>query len=693
MSFQATFSLYWIFLIIPLSVGLAWYFYRGNPWLTTQSKTLQRVLPLLRGCGLFFMMILLLKITLLLRQSEVERPAIITLIDNSASLKRFKDSASIAQRLEAFKRQINQRFGNQYDLYYYSIGNEIKEGGQILLNEEQSNHELAFKHLAEQYLNRNVGAVLFASDGNYNTGDNPCFAAEQLSLTPIITLGVGDTAPKRDQLIGNLYHNDVVFLNDIFPIEVDIEAYKIKNTKAEVRLINNGKILDRKTVNYGQSESSFQQLQFQVAAEKTGFQAYTVSIEYLNGEYSKPNNSKTCYVEVIDTRNSVYFISSAPHPDVSALRAAAETNENYEATFATPQELVKKNKKPDLIVWHGPNLPNDQQALDFIKKNKIPVLFVIPGNVTTSTINGLDLFSLSNQRAALDEVQGSYNTGFTAFELSEDALKAIELYPPLLAKFGNIAPKGNYEAFLFQKIGNTVKKEPLFYFNKRAPLNHGLIFGESLWRWRLADYMKNKNHDRFHEIFSKAFTYLMVKREGMGLTVQFDKRFSKNDRISVNANFYNASLEPITTPKISLVLKDQHSKKYVHQFSVLNNGYNLDLGTIPPGKYHWKASTRFQNKEYSKEGDFLVEDISLERSVNAANHGVLKQLARQSGGNYYPFQDYEKALDNLEKREDITSIERISTEFWDLLDSWFLLLLITLCFFVEWFLKRYFGAY
>jgi len=413
----------------------------------------------------------------------------------------------------------------------------------------------------------------------------------------------------------------------------------------------------------------------------------------LNGEYSKPNNSKTCYVEVIDTRNSVYFISSAPHPDVSALRAAAETNENYEATFATPQELVKKNKKPDLIVWHGPNLPNDQQALDFIKKNKIPVLFVIPGNVTTSTINGLDLFSLSNQRAALDEVQGSYNNGFTAFELSEDALKAIELYPPLLAKFGNIAPKGNYEAFLFQKIGNTAKKEPLFYFNKRATLNHGLIFGESLWRWRLADYMKNKNHDRFHEIFSKAFTYLMVKREGMGLTVQFDKRFSKNDRISVNANFYNASLEPITTPQISLVLKDQHSKKYVHQFSVLNNGYNLDLGTIPPGKYHWKASTRFQNKEYSKEGDFLVEDISLERSVNAANHGVLKQLARQSGGNYYPFQDYEKALDNLETREDITSIERISTEFWDLLDSWFLLLLITLCFFVEWFLKRYFGAY
>jgi hypothetical protein len=693
MTFQAAYSLFWLLLILPLTFGLAWYFYRGNAWIKTQSVTVQRVLPLLRGLGLFFLMVLLLKITLLLQQAEVERPALITLFDNSSSIKRFKDSASIAQKFEQLKNEINQRFGGRYDLYFYSIGKGLREGGEIGLNEDQSNHELAFKYLAEQFLNRNVGAVLFASDGNYNSGDNPCYAAEQLSLTPIITLGVGDTTPKRDQIIGNLYHNDVVFLNDVFPLEVDLEAYKIKNTKAVVRLTNNGKILEQKTVNYGQAESSFQQLKFQVTAERTGFQAYTVSVEYLDGEYSKSNNTKTCYVEVIDTKNSIFFLASSPHPDLSAMRAAAETHENYEIQFLTPQELVQKNQQPDLLIWHGPNLPNDQKAFDFIKQNKLPVLFIIPGNVSNGTIKGLALFNLSNQKGALDEVQGASNPGFSSFELSEDALKAVELFPPLLAKFGNIAPNGDFETLLYQKIGNTVKKEPMFYFNKRGNINHGLIFGEGLWKWRLVDYMKNKNHHQFNEIFLKAYTYLLIKREGMGLSVQFDKRFSKNDRITVNANFYNASLEPITTPKISLVLNDNNGKKYAHQFNILNNGYTLDLGSLSPGKYHWKARTRHQSKDYSKEGDFLVEDISLERSVNAANHGVLKQLAKQSAGNYYPITDYSKALDSLEKRSDITSIERITTEFWDLVDSWFLLLLIALCFFVEWFLKRYFGAY
>jgi len=693
MDLQASFSLLWMLLLLPLAFVLAWYFYRENAWLSTQSKLIQRTLPILRGLGLFLLMLLLLNITLLFNKTEVERPSLITLIDNSSSMMRFRDSGRIVRELENFKKGVQERFSGKYDLLFYSVGSDIQEGGKISLNEDQSNHELGFKHLSEQYLNRNVGAVLFASDGNFNTGDNPSYAAEQLSLTPIITLGVGDTTPKRDQLIGNLFYNDVVFLKDLFPIEVDVEAFKIKNTRANIRLIHNGVTLATKTVDYSAEEQAFKQVQFQVAAEKTGFQAYTVSIDYLDGEYSRTNNSKTCYIEVIDSRNSLCFVTSSPHPDLSALRSAAETNENYLTTFSTPKELVSGNVKPDLVVWHGPNLPADQPAFEFLRSNKIPVLFVIPGNITNASITALDLFNLANQRGQTDEIQSAFNPGFTSFTLDETTRNSLELYPPLVSKFGSLVPKGNYETLLFQKVGKTVKKEPLCYFNKSATLSHGLIFGEGIWRWRLANYMKNKNHEHFNEIFLKIFAYLLVKREGIGLTVKFEKRFSKNDRISVNANFYNASLEAITTPKISLSLRAKDGKKYVHQFRVLNQGYSLDLGILAPGKYHWIATATHENKTYKKEGDFLVEDISLEKSVNAANHGVLKQLSKQSGGNYYPFSAYKKALDSIEKRSDITSIERINTQFWDMVDSWLYLLLIAFCFFTEWFLKRYFGAY
>ena len=693
MALQANNSLFWILLLLPLAFGIAWYFYRGNAWLKSQSKALQRGLPFLRGFGLFLIMLLLLKITLLFNQSEVERPALITLIDNSESLKRFKDSNQLAKKIADFSEKIQDRFADRYDLYFYTIGTNIRESNRYLLNEEESNHELAFKQLSEQFLNRNVGAVVFASDGNYNVGDNPSYAAEQLSLTPIFTLGIGDTTPKKDQIVANLFYNDVVFLNDVFPIEVDVEAFKIKNTQAVVRLSQNGTLIDSKTITYKNEENAFNRVQFQVTAQKSGFQAYTVSVEYLNGEFSKANNTKTCYIEVIDSRNSVCFMGSSPHPDLAALRSVAETNKNYQTSFVTPQELVTKNLKPDLVVWHSPNLPNDQEALNFLKRNKIAVLFIIPGNFSNATLEGLDLFNLNNARGQTDEIQGTMNPGFSTFDLSEKAKTALEFFPPLVCKFGKMAPKGNYEVYILQKIENTRKSEPLFYFNKRAALVHGLIYGEGVWRWRLSDYMKSKNHEQFNEIFLRAYAYLMVKREGMGLTVQLDKRFAKNDRIGANAHFYNASLDPITTPKISLSLRDAQGKKYAFQFATINDGYRLDIGSLPPGKYHWIATTQYQNKPYRKEGDFLIEDVSLEKSINAANHGILRLLSQQSGGEYYPFSENDRLLNVIEKRTDITSIERITTRFWDLVDSWFFLLMIALCFFLEWFFKRYYGAY
>ena len=88
-----------------------------------------------------------------------------------------------------------------------------------------------------------------------------------------------------------------------------------------------------------------------------------------------------------------------------------------------------------------------------------------------------------------------------------------------------------------------------------------------------------------------------------------------------------------------------------------------------------------------------MEDIGLEQATNTANHGVLKQLSKNSGGKFSSINGYEKLLDQLEARNDITTIERMTIDFWNLVDSWGFMLLIVLIFSSEWFLKRYFGAY
>jgi len=694
MSISASSSLFWLLLLLAISITITWYFYRKNTWLSAQNTWVKWIIPLLRGTGIFLVLTLLLELTLLVNRTEVEEPILITVLDNSSSIKQYKDSAQIKRSMNSFVQAVKNRFDEKYQLAFYTVGEALKENAPLTLSEHESNHAKAFNYISEQYLNRNIGAILFASDGNYNVGDNPTYPADKISLTPIYTLGIGDTTPKKDQIITNLYYNDVVFLRDEFPIEVDLEAFKIKQKQVKVSLTQQGNVLGSQVVNYANQEYTFKQVRFNVTANKIGFQPFTVSVEYLEGEFSRKNNTKTCYIEVVDSRNNVCFISNGVHPDLAALRAVASSNENYQSTFLSPKELVEKGLKPDLVVWHNPTFQFDANVSTYLEQHRIPVFYIISPSATNQELTKLKIFATTNGRNQSDEVQGNLNPGFSAFELSDECKQAIPYYPPLITKFGAMNPLGNTEALLNQRVGNAVKKEPLVYFGKtKQNVPYGVIYGEGVWRWKLNEFMKYQHYDYFTELFSKSFNYLMVKRAGMGLSVQFDKRFGKYDRIGVNANFYNASLEPITKPVINLNLTGPQGKKYSNRFNVSGNHYALDLGTLPSGTYKWSASTIHEKKKYTKTGIFVVEDIGLEQATNTANHGVLKQLSKNSGGKFSSIKTYEKLLDQLEARNDITAIERMTIDFWNLVDSWVFMLLIALIFSLEWFLKRYFGAY
>ena len=391
MSFTATSSLFWLILIAAISAGAAWFFYRKNDWLSTQVKWVRYLIPTLRGLGIFFLLVLLLELTLLSIQTKVEEPILITVIDNSSSIRHNKDSAGISNKIKGIQNEIKERFSSKYEMAFYTVGEKIQENGPIQLNENKSNLELAFNHIADQYLNRNIGGIILLSDGNYNEGNNPSYSAEKISLTPVFSIGCGDTIPKKDQIISNLYYNDVVFLKDKFPIEVDLEAFKIINRQVKVSLTQQGRTILSQTVDYDTKPYAFKQLSFEVTAEKIGFQSYTVSVEYLDGEFSKSNNSKTCYIEVVDTRNSLCFISNGVHPDIAALREVAHANENYESKFLSPGEMMAKGLKPDLVIWYHPTLNLDENVLRYIEQNKLPVLYIINPSASAQETNKLKI--------------------------------------------------------------------------------------------------------------------------------------------------------------------------------------------------------------------------------------------------------------------------------------------------------------
>ena len=71
----------------------------------------------------------------------------------------------------------------------------------------------------------------------------------------------------------------------------------------------------------------------------------------------------------------------------------------------------------------------------------------------------------------------------------------------------------------------------------------------------------------------------------------------------------------------------------------------------------------------------------------------MKQLAEQSNGKFYLLKNYKKALEDISKRKDITTISYAETSFDDLIDFIWIFVLIFVLISAEWFLRRWFGSY
>ena len=246
---------------------------------------------------------------------------------------------------------------------------------------------------------------------------------------------------------------------------------------------------------------------------------------------------------------------------------------------------------------------------------------------------------------------------------------------------------------MYQRIGNIAKSDPLFFFGKNSQQNYAVLYGEGIWRWKLNDFVRSTTHNNFNELINKSVNYLLIKRQDIGLSVSLPKSFTKNEPVIVSASFYNEYLEPISTPIISMVIKNEAGLTFKSQFGVSGTNYKLNAGKLAPGKYTWLASTTYKGKTYSKNGYFLIDDVQLEQNNANANHSTLKQLAIQSNGKYRFLKDYEKTLEEIASRDDIAAVQYEEKAFLSLIDlSWLLGFLVALVS-LEWFLRRFKGSY
>ncbi len=608
-------------------------------------------------------------------------------------MKNYKDSNEVMRQINGLQSSLSEQLSEDYELVNMTVGANVEYQAVPNFKDATSDLSKGFEKINTDFYNRNVGAVIFVSDGNFNAGVNPVYEAEKISFTPVYTLAVGDTIPKRDQYIKNVATNDVTFLKNKFPVEVDVEAVKMGKGTTSVSILRGGKVLQSQNISYKDGKHDFEHVTFLLDADRVGFQTYSVSVSNESNEYNYKNNSRIFYIEVIDSRSKVLVLSGAPHPDIAAIKQTIEQDENLEVKAELLKEWNRDLKKVDLVVWHEPGVGFDPAVNSLLLEKKIPILYCVGPNSSSSVVTKLNIGANVTGSNQFDETQGGWNTSFQQFEVGDELKKAIGFFPPLKTKFGEIKLTGGAEIAIFQKVGPVLKKDPLLYFNKRDNSKYGVIYGEGIWKWRVNDYVRNGSFDNFNELIQKVTQYLLVKQNTSALRVNLPKRFTKDEDILVNATFYNESMEEITKPTITMIVTNESGKTFKREFAKSGDMYKLALGQLNPGKYNWQASASYNGKVYKKNGVFVVEDIELESVDTYSNQQVLRQLASKTKGKFDFLRNYQKTIENIKSRDDIASVSYEETVFNELIDYKILFFLLLFLLTLEWFMRRWLGSY
>ncbi len=669
---------WWVLLCVAIGILYAYLFYKKQA-----KNKLKYLLFGLRSILVAFICFLLLAPLISSKKEIEEKPLLIIAQDNSASIPL---GVSDNFKLEEYQTDIKNlagRLQQKYDVAFLNFGDKIRDKPKWDFKDQQTDVSELFSYINEQYGNKNIGAVILASDGIINKGS--LVAAQYLPRQAVIySIGLGDTTVKKDLLIRNVNYNRIVYLGNEYPLEINLSAFRGKGEKSILTVeSSDGQKLSKPI----QIDDDFwrQSVTVKLDARKVGMQKLNISLHTINNEVSNINNRQTVYVEVLEGKEKILLLANAPHPDVNAIKQSISGNKNYEVVVAFPYEMPKSFDQFSVIILH--NLPSSSAPLSsIINQGLNKAIWFIAGTETNINLLNQIQSLVKFPGGTPQEYYATLNGNFYNFTVSSQLQNLFRNLPPLVGPSGKVAVKGDYQSLINQRSSSA--DLPLMFFVK-GKKNNAFLIGEGLWRWRLENYKATSDFAPFDELITKTVQFLSVKEDKRKFKVYpIKERFFANEETVLHAELYNDSYEPVTNAEITVDINHKSGKKYSYVFSKKESSYELNAGLLPEGEYSFLAKTVLGNKHLESKGTFVVEKIELEHLNTTADHQLLYNLAKMSGGEFVLPGNLSDLEQLIAENEKITTVVHTDNTYEELINLKWIFFLLILLLSTEWFLRK-----
>jgi len=679
-----------------VAVGLSYLLYTRNYFDNEDSRPLRIGLASLRTLFLTLLFFLILGPLLKSNEQELEKPSLVIALDNSASVVLKADSSKAKELYNRILESAQSALGDAVEIQTLQFGDAVAEGDDVSFSDKASNISKVLQTIDDQYENRNLGGIVLVTDGIFNQGPNPEYLNRRVHA-PIHTIGLGDTTMQRDLILEVVRHNDIAFLGNEYPLELVIKGQKLKAGKTILRVRSDKETLFEETLELEEGTFSFRK-QVMLQAKTIGIQDLSISLQAVEDESSILNNSKRVFIEVLDGRNKVLLYAKSPHPDVSAIKQAIESNKNYEVKVVYAFE----EKRPalqdvDLLILH--RLPQYEHPitdlLESASNQNLPLLFVVDESVYAQALmRAVPEFNYQARRGDINESLPHWNDDFSLFELSESSMKILHDMPPIQSPYARYQELANNRVLAYQQIGAIATKQPLIAFSQNNEFKSGIIYGTGLWRWRLYEYDETEAHQATNELINRCIQFLSVRENKSPFRVKTVQRtFNENEAVRFEAQLYNKAFQLIVEPDVKLNIRDESGKTYSYTMGRNFKQYSLDAGYLKPGSYTYEASCSYSGQALKAKGSFLVKPLQLENLNTTARHDMLRRLSDKSSGIFVEQSNADQLFASLKSNHVFKSISYYRSSFLDFIDlRWFFWILLAFisC---EWIIRKSKGGY
>lgn len=625
---------------------------------------------------------------------EIEKPLIILALDQSQSVVNSKDSVKRKELIKSNIGRIQSSLDDDFDVRSISFGDRVDDRIDYAFDRKMTDFCGLYNELDVRFSNRNVGALILATDGIYNESASPAYGPSRLKL-PVYPLALGDTSVKRDLYISAITHNRYAYLGNAFPLEVKVDAKQAAGNKTVLTVEKDSVVLFSRTIDI--SGNSFHAtLPFYPQADKKGIHHYRIKLAPITGEETVVNNVRDVFIEVVEEKQKILIVSSCPHPDIACIRQSLEASSNYEVTACGLSDLPGSLNGYHLVILH--NLPNadaaSAQLLKKINEQNTASWLILGANTSLQAFNEANTgINITQSNGDLNDVQAYPGENFTLFSVPAELQEALAGWPPLKSPFGVYQAEGGSAVWLKQRIGNVSSGQPLFSFSERNGRKTAVLCGEGIWKWRLSDFKEHGNHQISQQLLQQVVQYLSTgdKKSPFRITAKTD--FKENESVIIDGVLYNPAGEMVNEPEARLKITNGSGKEYLFTMSRTERAYVLNAGVLPVGRYRFSAEVKLGDVVHREQGAFSVSALQIETAITTANHQVLRVLASKTGGAvYYPGQT-EELINAIRSNENLKPVSFMNRKLKDLIElPWFFFLLILLIS-AEWFIRKRSGSY